>query len=242
MKFRQKYVRWIILGVVAFLICVVPWKKVAQKSSHQTPNNNEETTVKVPVAENRSNIDQNVVADSMNNQSATSEDLPEEQENIPISSSLPSSDAENQPITVVSDEYPYNIDEDRKIADLTTVDISVGDRLYMTQINDWYMNFKDYADKTVEIEGYFLDMGGKYTFVGRNGPTCPYCTGGYVDFEFQTDQDLSEYISQETWISVVGILREGKSILSNGEIKPFYYIEAMQVDKMDSTGINPISD
>ena len=93
MKFRQKYVRWIILGVVAFLICVVPWKKVAQKSSHQTPNNNEETTVKVPVAENRSNIDQNVVADSMNNQSATSEDLPEEQKNIPISSSLPSSDA-----------------------------------------------------------------------------------------------------------------------------------------------------
>ena len=178
----------------------------------------------------------------MNNQSATSEDLPEEQKNIPISSSLPSSDAQNQPITVVSDEYPYNIDEDRKIADLTTVDISVGDRLYMTQINDWYMNFKDYADKTVEIEGYFLDMGGKYTFVGRNGPTCPYCTGGYVDFEFQTDQDLSEYISQETWISVVGILREGKSILSNGEIKPFYYIEAMQVDKMDSTGINPISD
>ena len=41
---------------------------------------------------------------------------------------------------------------------------------------------------------------------------------------------------------MVGILREGKSILSNGEIKPFYYIEAMQVDKMDSTGINPISD
>ena len=99
--------------------------------------------------------------------------------------------------------------------------ITVGDRLYMTQINDWYINFQNYAGKTVEIEGYFLNMG-KYTFVGRNGPVCPYCTGGYVDFEFQTDQDLFGFTSQETWIAVTGILREGKIKLSNRETKPFY--------------------
>lgn len=83
---------------------------------------------------------------------------------------------------------------------------------------------------------------GKYTFVGRNGPVCPYCTGGYVDFEFQTDQDLSGFTSQETWIAVTGILREGKIKLSNRETKPFYYIEALNVQKKNHTGVNPISD
>ena len=39
----------------------------------------------------------------------------------------------------------------------------------MTQINDWFMNFRDYKDKTVLIEGYFISINGHY-FVGRNGP------------------------------------------------------------------------
>ena len=76
---------------------------------------------------------------------------------------------------------------------------------------------------------------------GRNGPSCPYCTGGYVDFEFRTDQDLSGFISQKTWVAVTGILRAGKTKLSNGDTKPFYYIEALNVSKMEHAGINPIS-
>lgn len=32
----------------------------------------------------------------------------------------------------------------------------------MTQINDWSMNFRDYKDKTVLIEGYFISINGHY--------------------------------------------------------------------------------
>lgn len=141
-----------------------------------------------------------------------------------------------------ADEYPYQIAGDRAGFNPARIDITVGDHLYMTQINDWYLNFQEYAGKTVEIEGYYIDTGSGYTFVGRNGPSCPYCTGGYVDFEFQTDQDCSGFISGETWISVAGILREGNTRLSSGERKPFYYIEAIRVKALNRPGINPVVD
>ena len=73
----------------------------------------------------------------------------------------------------------------------------VGDKLYMTQINDWYTNFSNYAGKSVEIEGYYMTFN-NYKYVDRKGPTCPYCTGGYVNFEFQSDEDLSALVSESS--------------------------------------------
>lgn len=158
---------------------------------------------------------------------------------IPRVTQMPS---DSDPMKLLADEYPYSIAEDRETFDPKNVDITVGDHLYMTQINDWFINFADYADKTVAIEGYYLNFGNGYQFVGRNGPTCPYCTGGYVDFEIQTDYDTSKFQSGETWISVKGILRQGKSKFSNGSEKAFYYIEAITVEPMATRGIDPITD
>lgn len=138
-------------------------------------------------------------------------------------------------------EYPYNIEEDRQNFDYNNVDIVVGDKKYMTQINDWFMNFLDYKDKTVMIEGYYLSINGHY-FVGRNGPTCPYCTGGYVDFEFTSDQDFTGYEPASTWIRVYGILREAKVHLNDHITAPFYHLEAVKVEKMDQEGIGTITD
>ncbi|HEY9574591.1 MAG TPA: hypothetical protein VIR32_03580 [Lachnospiraceae bacterium] len=144
-------------------------------------------------------------------------------------------------VQAMNDEYPYDIAADRPNFDSNNIDIVVGDNLYVTQINDWYTNFADYAGKSVEIEGYYMDFGG-YHFVGRNGPSCPYCTGGYVNFEFQTDQDMSSYISIQTWIKVKGILREGL-IKGSGKRKdqPFYYIEAISVEEMPEVGVDTVT-
>lgn len=143
-------------------------------------------------------------------------------------------------------EYPYSIAADRTERDLRHPDIIVGDRLFMTQINDWYRNFSDYEGKLVEIEGYFLFFDvtpeDRCFFVGRNGPSCPYCTGGYVDVQFQTDQDLSAFTSGRTWISVTGILREGTEHLPSGEDRPMYYIEALDVHMMPRTGMETVAD
>ena len=144
-------------------------------------------------------------------------------------------------------KYPYfqihyNIKKDRVSFPYDHLDIIVGDHHYMTQINDWFTNFKDYEGKKVEIEGYYIKFD-RYTFVGRNGPTCPYCTGGYVDFEFKSDQDLSALTSGKSWISVTGVLRQGYSYDSTGKkSSAFYYIEALDVTKMAKVGVSTIYD
>lgn len=143
-------------------------------------------------------------------------------------------------------KYPYfqihyNIKKDRVSFPYDHLDIIVGDHHYMTQINDWYMNFKDYADKTVMLEGYFLTING-HLFIGRNGPSCPYCTGGYVDFEFNSDQDFSEYTSGATWIRLYGILREATGHTGPGLSGPFYHLEAVKVEKIPYSGKGTITD
>ncbi|MDY6083735.1 MAG: energy transducer TonB [Dialister sp.] len=176
---------------------------------------------------------------------APQETAPQKEAEIPA----PAEDSGISTITIktpgtpekLSFELPYDIDEDRRTVDMSAPDIIVGDSHYMTQINDWYMNFNDYRDKTVVIEGYFLSINDHY-FVGRNGPTCPYCTGGYVDFEFTSDQDFSDYKPASTWIKVYGILRQGTVHLSPTLSAPFYHIEALRVEKMAQEGIGTIVD
>lgn len=137
------------------------------------------------------------------------------------------------------DHYPYDNKKDRKKTDLSKIDVPVYDTFYMTQINDWFINFNEYEGKTVSIEGYYMKFNG-YNFIGRSGPTCPYCTGGYVNFEFQTDEDISSLKHLSSWIEIKGILRKGKSELTNGKSAPFYYIEALELKVLPHAGVNPI--
>lgn len=139
------------------------------------------------------------------------------------------------------DDYPYDPKEDRGKVNLDKPDIVVGDKHYATQINDWYMNFQDYEGKTVSIDGYYMNFGG-YTLVGRMGPSCPYCTGGYVNFEFKTDLDLSKLKSEESWIRVKGILRKGKYSISKDVSQLIYYIEALEVEELPEAGVDTVAD
>ena len=139
------------------------------------------------------------------------------------------------------DDYPYDPREDRGKVNLEKPDIVVGDKHYATQINDWYINFQDYEGKTVSIDGYYMNFGG-YTLVGRMGPSCPYCTGGYVNFEFKTDLDLSKLKSEESWIRVKGILRKGKYSISKDVSQLIYYIEALEVEELPEVGVDTVAD
>ena len=139
------------------------------------------------------------------------------------------------------DDYPYDPKEDRGKVNLDKPDIVVGDKHYATQINDWYMNFQDYEGKTVSIDGYYMNFGG-YTLVGRMGPSCPYCTGGYVNFEFKTDLDLSKLKSEDSWIRVKGILRKGKYSISKDVSQLIYYIEALEVEELPEVGVDTVAD
>lgn len=135
-----------------------------------------------------------------------------------------------------SDEYPHDIEKDRTEFDSSNINIVVGDNLYATQINDWHTNPEDYIGQTVEIEGYYVDVEG-FSFIGRLGPACPYCKGGYVSFEFNGDQDLSGYKSGKSWIRVQGIIRQG----FNSIYGAFPYIEAINVEELPEVGVDTVT-
>lgn len=142
------------------------------------------------------------------------------------------------PNAIVKDNSTYDCDlEADKKCDDGHVDIAVGDNLYATQINDWYMNFSQYEGKVVEIEGYYIGEFAPYDFIGRYGPSCPYCQGGYVSFEILTDEDVTQYKSAGDWIKVRGILREG----NDKEQGAFYYIEVLQLEKMEKVGQDTVA-
>lgn len=134
------------------------------------------------------------------------------------------------------DEYPHDLKKDRKEFDPKNINIVVGDNLYAAKINDWFANTVDYIGQTVEIDGFYVDIGG-YSYIGRLGPSCPYCKGGYVSFEFKGDQDLSAFKSGETWIRVQGIIREG----NNSIYGPFPYIEAINVIELEEKGLETVA-
>lgn len=56
----------------------------------------------------------------------------------------------------------YDVARDEKTFPYEHPDIADRDAHYMTQINDWYMHFNNYRDKTAVIEEDFLTIDGHY--------------------------------------------------------------------------------
>jgi len=173
--------------------------------------------------------------------SSVEDTSPTENEESDISENSTEKDLTSVPVNenaIVKDTATYDCDiEADKKAYSGTPDIVVGDIYFATQINDWYMNFDQYEGQTVEIEGYYIGDYKPYDFVGRKGPTCPYCQGGYVSFEILSNEDLTQYKSAQDWIKVTGILRQGNDTKSG----LFYYIEVLKIEKMDKVGKDTVT-
>jgi uncharacterized membrane protein YcgQ (UPF0703/DUF1980 family) len=171
---------------------------------------------------------------------SSNQDMDENQSDF-SESAISNNSSEYKPINsnaIVKKESTYdcNLEADKKNYD-GHVDIVVGDNLYATQMNDWFMNFKQYEGKVIEIEGYYIGDFKPYDFIGRYGPTCPYCQGGYVCFEILSDEDFSQYVTAKDWIKVTGMLREG----NDASIGPFYYLEVLKLDKMKEVGQDAVT-
>jgi uncharacterized membrane protein YcgQ (UPF0703/DUF1980 family) len=226
MKVRKQ--RILLFGL---LITMTALACACQKQQSATYNNkmNKAATPAVTDAASDSNIDTDLEADVDTNAAVTVTPVPTEAAGFTLQ-------LNENAIVKGTGTYDCDISKDKEDFDPSSIDIVVGDKYYATQINDWYENFKDYDGKTVEIEGYYIDYS-PYSFVGRFGPSCPYCQGGYVCFEFLTDEDLSKYVSDKDWIKVKGILRKGQ----DSEAGEFYYIEALSLEKMDQVGMDTVT-
>lgn len=87
--------------------------------------------------------------------------------------------------------------------DLPTMEIT--EEMFVTQINDIYLNSEEYMNQNIKLQGYYLTVeynGTIYSNVVRNGPGC--CTNDdLAGFEFRWDGEMPE---ENDWIEVVGTL------------------------------------
>lgn len=106
----------------------------------------------------------------------------------------------------------------------------IGEKMYITQINDIYLNPQKYYGKTVEIEGFPMkDPDAGYTFVGRYGPGC-CVSDGYASMEYQYSEPM-DLVEIEDWIRVKGTIKRG---FDGGTT--YTYIEATSVEKLLDRG------
>ena len=115
-------------------------------------------------------------------------------------------------------------------------DIVVGDNYFDTTINDMFLNYDNYKDKKIEIEGiYFIND--PYTFVGRYSESnlCPNCPAGYSYLEYQLDGNLDyEFTDEKEWIKVIGTLQKANDETSNYE--DYFYLKVTNLEIMNKRG------
>jgi len=103
------------------------------------------------------------------------------------------------------------------------------DRLFVQQVQDIYLNPRNYTDKIVQIEGFFEKYidGNKqerYEVFRKTAGCCG--NDGRAGFEFVYKEKLK--FNMYEWISVEALVKEGSE---NGE--DFVYLEAISVTKKD---------
>ena len=86
--------------------------------------------------------------------------------------------------------------------------VRITEKMYLTYVNEIYINPKSYLKKTIEIEGMFSFEqyeGKTYNYVYRIGPGCCGNDGAMCGFEFITEETLPK---EKDWIKVSGRLEE----------------------------------
>ena len=119
-------------------------------------------------------------------------------------------------------------------------DVVVGDNYFDTTINDMYLNYNNYKDKKIEIEGIDF-INDPYTFVGRYSESnlCPNCPTGYSFIEYQLDGKLDyEFTDEKEWIKVIGTLQKANDETSNYE--DYFYLKVICLEIMNKRGLETV--
>lgn len=92
--------------------------------------------------------------------------------------------------------------------DQSDIDVDITEKMYVTYINEIYLNAEDYMDQTIRIQGMFQaykdDTNGQtYYYVYRTGPGCCGNDGSMCGFEFTWNGEIPK---DNDWIEVVGSL------------------------------------
>ena len=120
--------------------------------------------------------------------------------------------------------------------------IEIKEKMFISQVNDVYLNPDDYLGKTIKLEGLFMMeyppyIGTEpYCFVLRYGPGC--CgTDGNVGFEvtWKADRKIS-YPEVNSWVEAVGELK-----IYSEEFYDVLYLELSSLNVKNTRGAEFVS-
>ncbi|MDR0320660.1 MAG: hypothetical protein LBI28_04085 [Treponema sp.] len=114
--------------------------------------------------------------------------------------------------------------------------VEIKEKMFISQVNDVYLNFEDYLGRTIKLEGIFKSEQfyndvEPYRFVIRYGPGC--CgTDGNAGFEVKWNKDREQqYPAAESWVEATGILKIDK----DGSAQ-YLYLDLSSLDVLSKRG------
>ncbi|MDR0375285.1 MAG: metal ABC transporter permease [Treponema sp.] len=149
-----------------------------------------------------------------------------------------SNNAETASVRLPPREEPAGADkaENGDSSETRSETIEIKEKLFISQVNDVYLNPEDYFGKTIKLQGLFKSqpyVDKNYYFVIRYGPGC--CgNDGNAGFEVAWDDSLTlqpQYPKEDEWVEATGVL---KSYEEDGF--PYLYIALTSLTLPDARG------
>lgn len=118
--------------------------------------------------------------------------------------------------------------------------IEIKEKMFITQVNDVYLNPQDYLGKTIKLEGVFKNEksydGDQYCFVIRYGPGC--CgNDGIVGFEIKWDEDNAKpYPKADSWVESTGVLKQYEA----DGYSDYLYLDLVSLNVLNKRGAETV--
>jgi uncharacterized membrane protein YcgQ (UPF0703/DUF1980 family) len=119
--------------------------------------------------------------------------------------------------------------------------VEIKERMFIAQVNNVYLNYNDYLEKTIKLEGLFKqEQAGTsnepYCYVLRYGPGC--CgDDGNVGFEVAWDKDLEKpYPDVDSWVEATGVLK-----IEERNTYKYLYLELASLTALNTRGVEKVT-
>jgi len=113
--------------------------------------------------------------------------------------------------------------------------VEIKEKMFISQVNDVYLNKEDYLGKKIKLEGLFKMEQGydkSYCYVLRYGPGCCGYDGN-VGFEVSWNKDKEKpYPGEDSWVEATGEL---KTYEEDGYAE-FLYLDLVSLNVLDKRG------
>jgi uncharacterized membrane protein YcgQ (UPF0703/DUF1980 family) len=110
--------------------------------------------------------------------------------------------------------------------------VEIGERMFIAQVNDVYLNSKDYIGRTIKLEGMFK-CEDPYNFVVRYGFGGCCGTDANVGFEVMWDEtNESQYPAVDSWVEATGVLKS----YTKDSNSQYLYLDLASLNVLDTRG------